>query len=74
MAALSASRFNPVIRAFYEKLIQRGKEQKVALTACMLTFQPFWLIRYQLAPLAEQTQIQGFASVAECVVGAVRVP
>ena len=35
MAALSASRCNPVIRAFYEKLIQRGKEQKVALTACM---------------------------------------
>jgi transposase len=35
MAALSASRFNPVIHAFYENLIQRGKEQKVALTACM---------------------------------------
>ncbi len=35
MAALSASRFNPVIRAFYTNLIQRGKEQKVALTACM---------------------------------------
>ncbi len=35
MAALSASRFNPIIRAFYERLVQRGKEQKVALTACM---------------------------------------
>ena len=35
MAALSASRFNPVIRAFYENLMQRGKEHKVALTACM---------------------------------------
>jgi transposase len=35
MAALSASRFNPVIHAFYENLIRRGKEQKVALTACM---------------------------------------
>ena len=35
MAALSASRFNPVIRAFYERLVQRGKEHKVALTACM---------------------------------------
>jgi transposase len=35
MAALSATRFNPVIRAFYEKLLQRGKEKKVALTACM---------------------------------------
>lgn len=35
MAALSASRCNPIIRAFYANLIQRGKEQKVALTACM---------------------------------------
>jgi transposase len=41
MAALSASRYNPVLRAFYQQLIQRGKEKKVALTACMrklLTF------------------------------------
>jgi transposase len=35
MAALSATRCNPVIRAFYQKLLQRGKEKKVALTACM---------------------------------------
>ena len=35
MAALAASRFNPRIRAFYELLLQRGKEKKVALTACM---------------------------------------
>lgn len=35
MAALSASRFNPVIRSFYERLLHRGKEKKVALTACM---------------------------------------
>lgn len=35
MAALSATKFNPVIRAFYEKLLQRGKEKKVAITACM---------------------------------------
>lgn len=35
MAALSASRCNPVIRTFYERLLQRGKEHKVALTACM---------------------------------------
>jgi transposase len=35
MAALSATKFNPVIRAFYEKLLLRGKEKKVALTACM---------------------------------------
>jgi transposase len=35
MAALSASKHNPVIRSFYESLLQRGKEKKVALTACM---------------------------------------
>lgn len=35
MAALSASKWNPVIRAFYQNLINRGKEKKVALVACM---------------------------------------
>ena len=41
MAALSTSRFNPILRPFYERMLQRGKEKKVALTACMrklLTF------------------------------------
>lgn len=35
MAALSASRYNPVIRSFYQRLIAAGKLHKVALTACM---------------------------------------
>jgi transposase len=35
MAALCASRFNPVIKAFYERLIAAGKLRKVALVACM---------------------------------------
>jgi transposase len=35
MATLVASRFNPVIRAFYERLLQAGNPKKVALTACM---------------------------------------
>ena len=35
MAALSASKHNPKIRAFYNHLIDMGKEKKVALTACM---------------------------------------
>lgn len=35
MAALSASQHNPVIRAFYERLLEAGKPKKVALTACM---------------------------------------
>jgi transposase len=34
MAALSASQHNPVIRAFYQRLIEAGKPKKVALTAC----------------------------------------
>lgn len=35
MAALSASRCNPMIRKFYQSLVARGKPKKVALTACM---------------------------------------
>ena len=35
MAALSASRSNPVLRAFYTGLVQRGKARKLALVAVM---------------------------------------
>jgi len=35
MAALVATRFNPVIRAFYSRLLARGKAKKVALIAAM---------------------------------------
>lgn len=35
MAALTASRCNPVIKAFYERLRARQKPFKVAITACM---------------------------------------
>lgn len=35
MAALSATKFNPKIRVFYQRLLRAGKEKKVALTACM---------------------------------------
>lgn len=35
MAALVATRTNPVIRVFYQRLLERGKEKKLALTACM---------------------------------------
>jgi len=35
MAALVAARFNPAIRAFYQRLQAAGKPKKVALTACM---------------------------------------
>jgi transposase len=35
MATLVASRFNPIITAFYQRLCAAGKPKKVALTACM---------------------------------------
>lgn len=35
MATLVATRHNPVIRAFYERLLDAGKPKKVALVACM---------------------------------------
>ena len=35
MAAMVAVRYNPVLKEFYERLLQRGKEKKVALVACM---------------------------------------
>jgi transposase len=35
MSALVAVRHNPVLKAFYERLVAAGKAKKVALTACM---------------------------------------
>jgi transposase len=35
MAALSASRFDPTIKAFYQRLVLAGKPKKVVLIACM---------------------------------------
>jgi len=38
MATLSATQCNPIIKAFYQKLVAQGKHKKVALTACMRKF------------------------------------
>lgn len=38
MATLSATQCNPVIKAFYKKLVADGKHKKVAITACMRKF------------------------------------
>jgi len=35
MAAVASLRFNPTIRAFYDRLVAAGKPKKLALTACM---------------------------------------
>jgi transposase len=34
LAALSATRFNPALRVFYQRLLARGKPKKLALIAC----------------------------------------
>ena len=35
MATLAATRYNSVMRVFYQRLLEAGKPKKVALTACM---------------------------------------
>lgn len=35
MSALSGIKSNPVIKEFYDRLVEKGKPKKVALTACM---------------------------------------
>jgi len=35
MAALTAVRFNPILKQFYQRLLAKAKPRKVALTACM---------------------------------------
>jgi transposase len=37
MGALVATRHNPVVRVFYQRLVAAGKPKKLALTACMRT-------------------------------------
>jgi transposase len=34
MAAVAATRYNPVIRTFYQRLLATGKPKKLAITAC----------------------------------------
>ena len=35
MAAMAATRYNPVIKTFYDRLVAAGKPKKLAITACM---------------------------------------
>lgn len=60
MAALAATRYNPRIREFYERLLGAGKPKKVALVACMrklltilnsmLKHRTLWRENHALAP------------------------
>ncbi|HXP58935.1 MAG TPA: IS110 family transposase [Dongiaceae bacterium] len=54
MATLSAVRFNPVLCAFYQRLIGKGKLPKVALTAAMRKLLVF--MNHQLKALAAEPQ------------------
>jgi transposase len=54
MSALSAARSNPVLRAFYQRLIARGKLPKVALTAVMRKLLIY--MNHQLKALAAQPE------------------
>ena len=35
MSALTGIRYNPILKAQYDQLLKRGKDKKVAITACM---------------------------------------
>jgi hypothetical protein len=35
MGAIVAIRHNPIIKAFYDRLVERGKPKKLAITACV---------------------------------------
>jgi transposase len=60
MATRTASRAHPVIKTFYQRLLARGKAQKVAMTAAMRKFliilnamaktRTPWNVRYQHCP------------------------
>lgn len=58
MGALVATRHNPVIKAFYERLLAAGKEKKVALTACMRK-----LLTILNAMIRDQTKWQDIRSI-----------
>jgi transposase len=61
MATISATRFNPVIKEFYERLLKAGKKKKVAVVACMrklltilnamIKHQEGWRERQKSAPI-----------------------
>ena len=56
MAVISATRYNPIIAAFYQRLKARGKASKVALVACMRKLLVI-LNTPETASLINQTQL-----------------
>jgi transposase len=66
MATLTATRYNPVIKGFYRRLIDAGKAKKVALVACMrkLLVMLNAMIKHQCAWREPQTSAQMAAALA----------
>ena len=56
MGAMVASRHNPVIRDFYQKLLAAGKPKKVALVACMRKLLVILNSMLRSCPLPEWTR------------------
>ena len=50
MGALVASRCNPVIRGFYQRLLACGKPKKLVLTACMRKLDSLVKTRFEEVP------------------------
>ena len=61
MGTLTATRCNPIIRAFHQRLIQAGKAHKVAMTACMRK-----LLTILNAMVKNRSPWQASCSVAAC--------
>lgn len=71
MAALTARRYNPLIKAFAQRLADAGKPFKVVMTACMrklltmlntmVRHQEAWNPEYATCPNHQENQPQNLA-------------
>jgi transposase len=59
MGTLVATRYNPRIKAFYERLLAAGKVKKVALTACMHKFLTILNAMLKHRPPWQAQEVQG---------------
>ena len=62
MATLSAIRWNPVIKAHYAKLVERGRPKKVAIVACSPSSTPSFGPPRHGKPLDSQDSRSGFGA------------
>ncbi|MCL5749006.1 IS110 family transposase, partial [Neisseria meningitidis] len=57
MATVAATRFEPLIRDFYQRLLSEGKPYKVAVTACMRKLLETFAKFLSLPTAETQTQV-----------------